>query len=154
MAKSLEKISDLTPDPRNVNKGTLAGVKVVEDSLQAFGAGRSILADKNGVVIAGNKTLECSVSVGMDKIHVVQTTGDELIVVQRIDLDLMQDAKARGLALSDNRGSEVGYAPDEALLAEFLTELAESDQAARDAAGYDEAATGKLLARLADEEKQ
>lgn len=102
-AKQIENISDLTPDPRNVNLGTEQGAKVIEESLSAYGAGRSILADRNGVVIAGNKTLQNAPKAGIEKIRVVPTNGDELVVVQRLDLDLEHDAKARGLAIVDNR---------------------------------------------------
>ena len=50
------KISDLTPDPQNANKGTERGRGMIEDSLRRLGAGRSILVDKHNRVIAGNKT--------------------------------------------------------------------------------------------------
>jgi hypothetical protein len=50
-------IRDLTPDPRNANKGSERGTGMLEHSLRSYGAGRSILADKHGVIIAGNKTL-------------------------------------------------------------------------------------------------
>jgi hypothetical protein len=103
--KAIKKITDLTPDPCNANKGTERGAFQLEGSLQKYGAGRSILTDKNGVVIAGNKTLEQAADLGLD-IEVIKTTGDKLVIVQREDLDLADGTKARELAYADNRIAE------------------------------------------------
>jgi hypothetical protein len=54
MAKTL-KIKDLIPDDKNFNKGTEFGNSLIEKSFRKFGAGRSILLDKNNRIIAGNK---------------------------------------------------------------------------------------------------
>jgi DNA modification methylase len=119
MAKQIKKISDLTPDNRNANKGTVRGLAMLEDSLQKYGAGRSILIDKNGNVIAGNKTLERAAELGIE-VEVVQTDGNKLVAVQRTDLDLYADPKARELAYADNRVAEVDLAWDaESLLADM-----------------------------------
>jgi hypothetical protein len=48
-------IERLAPDKRNANRGTVRGRALLEDSLRRYGAGRSILADKHGNIIAGNK---------------------------------------------------------------------------------------------------
>lgn len=104
--KIIEKLEDCTPDPQNANEGTLRGSQLLERSLERHGAGRSIVVDKNGVVLAGSKTLEAGVERGLDVI-VVQSNGHKLVVVQRIDLDLT-DTKTRELAYLDNRASEVG----------------------------------------------
>ncbi len=76
--------------------------------MRNYGAGRSILVDKHRRVIAGNKTLKGAQAAGITKIKYVKTTGDTLVVVQRQDLDLAKDAKAKELAVIDNRASEVG----------------------------------------------
>lgn len=104
--KTIEKLEDCTPDPQNPNEGTLRGSQLLERSLEAHGAGRSIVVDRNGVVIAGNKTLESAVEHGLAA-RVVTTDGTRLVVVQRLDLDLA-DPKTRELAYLDNRVSEVG----------------------------------------------
>ena len=49
------KLSELVPDPMNANKGTERGAYMVRRSLEKLGAGRSVLVDKHGVLIAGNK---------------------------------------------------------------------------------------------------
>jgi len=71
------------------------------------GAGRSILVDKNGKVIAGNKTLEQALAEGIE-IEMIKSDGKRLIVHQRTDLDLDKDPAARELAIADNRTSEIG----------------------------------------------
>ena len=42
------------------------------------------------------------------RVRTVQTTGEELVVVQRIDLDLDEGGRARELAYADNRTGELG----------------------------------------------
>lgn len=106
--KEIKKATDLTPDNRNANRGTLRGVAMVEESFARNGAGRSVLADKNGKLIAGNKSANAFVNGGGDDVIVVQTDGTKLVVVQRTDLDLETDSKARELAYADNRTAQVG----------------------------------------------
>lgn len=105
-------------DKRNANKGTERGKQLLEQSINELGAGRSILVDKDGNVIAGNKTLAAAKKAGL-KLRIVPTESDELIVVQREDLDL-NDAvgKARRLAYLDNRVAEIDLEWDVEVLAE------------------------------------
>ena len=103
----LHSIEDLRPDAKNANRGTERGLAILEDSLRKYGAGRSILVDKDGEVIAGNKTLEVAAALDLP-VRVVKTNGTELVVVQREDLDLDDGDKARELAYADNRSSQVG----------------------------------------------
>jgi len=113
--KRIQTIADLHPDPDNANLGTERGLRVLDDSLRECGAGRSILADRDGTVIAGNKTLERAADIGLP-VRVIKTDGTELVVVQRTDLDLAGDdgqrERARRLAYLDNRSSELGLAWD------------------------------------------
>ena len=98
----------LTPDDANANRGTQRGTGLMENSLRDLGAGRSILLDRNGKIIAGNKTTEGAASVGMENVLIVQTDGTQLVAVQRMDLDLDEvGGKARDLAFRDNRIAEV-----------------------------------------------
>ena len=100
------KISDLIPDHANANKGTERGRYALESSLRQFGAGRSILLDKNGRIIAGNKTVEVAADVGLDDVLIVQTDGKQIVAVQRTDLDI-DSPEGRGLAYADNRVGEL-----------------------------------------------
>ena len=63
-ALTSKKLSDLTADTRNANKGTARGAAMIRESLRSYGAGRSILLDRNGAIIAGNKTAENAGALG------------------------------------------------------------------------------------------
>ena len=116
-------ISDLTFDSNNANKGTERGNRVLEASLQRFGVGRSILVDKNGTIIAVNKTAEDAGQVGIENVKLVKTTGNEVVAVMRTDLDLTKDPDARQLALADNRVGELSLDYDLEVLGEQLSSL-------------------------------
>jgi hypothetical protein len=117
------KIGSLLPDSRNANKGTERGQQMIENSLRNFGAGRSILLDKHGAIIAGNKTVENAGGIGLEDVIVVQTDGTKLVAVQRMDLDLATDERAKGLAIADNRAGQVLLEWDGEVLASLAGEL-------------------------------
>ena len=114
-------LEDLHPDPRPANRGTARGQEALAHSLGAYGAGRSIVVDRHGHVIAGNKTLAEAQALGLP-LTVVRTDGRAIVAVQRVDLDLTHDARARELALADNRVGELNLAWDETLLGELVQE--------------------------------
>lgn len=118
MSQQQVKATELQPDERNANAGTERGLAMLESSLRRYGAGRSILLDRKGRVIAGNKTLASAVDLGFEDVLLVQTDGTKLVAVQRTDLDLEDDSRARELAYADNRVAEVDLEWDTALLAE------------------------------------
>jgi hypothetical protein len=126
-AATINNLSDLIPDDRNANRGTERGSGFIETSLRSYGAGRSVLADKHGRLIAGNKTVEGCVNAGLDRIRVIQTDGTELVVVQRTDLDMQTDKAARELAIADNRAGQISLEWDrtalESLSADFGIDL-------------------------------
>lgn len=113
-------VADYQPDPKNANRGTERGRGALEDSLRRHGAGRSILVDKHGVTIAGNKTLEVAAELGL-AVREVETDGHELVVVRRTDLDLATDPEARRLALADNRVGQLDLDFDPEQLAADVT---------------------------------
>jgi hypothetical protein len=121
--KTLETLEDCTPDSANANAGTLRGEQLLEHSLTHYGAARSIVVDKHGRVIGGNKTLQLAIEAGLG-MRVVQTDGTTLVVVVRTDLDLATDPQARVLAYLDNRAAELGLAWNpEQLAADFAAGL-------------------------------
>jgi len=97
----MAKISDLHFDDKNFNKHTEFGMGLLEKSLRENGAGRSILIDKDNNIIAGNGIVEAAGQVGLEKIKVVETTGDEIVAVKRTDLSLNSE-QGRTMALADN----------------------------------------------------
>jgi len=105
----LKKISDFQLDISNANRGTQRGRQAIKDSIQRNGSGRSVLADKNGKFIAGNKTSEEAFAAGIEDAIVVKTNGLRLVIVQREDLDLddPNDPRGRDLAYADNRTAEL-----------------------------------------------
>jgi hypothetical protein len=116
-------ITDLKQDPDNLNLGTERGLALLEWSLGQFGIGRGVLIDKNGMLIAGNKTFQEAATLGFRSVLVVPTMGNELVAVQRLDLDLSDDpnGRAHGLALADNRVAEVDLAYDNVKLLQLLS---------------------------------
>lgn len=117
--KKIKNINDLKQDKNNANKGTALGQTMVNQSIERYGAGRSIVADKNGNIIGGNKTVKAAQEAGLE-IEVVKTSGDKLIVHQREDLDLYKGEDARMLAYVDNRSSELGLDWDADVLADDI----------------------------------
>lgn len=111
--KDIEKLSDLSPDRNNYNKGTEFGGGLINKSIRKLGAGRSILIDKNGKIIAGNKTFENLIDAGFDDsdLIVVKTDGTKLVAVQRVDLDL-DTKRGKEMALADNATAKANIAWD------------------------------------------
>ncbi len=114
MAKT---IADYTPDAHNANKGTARCQKMIVDSVQSNGAGRSIVVDKNGAIIGGNKTHEAiAETMGADaEVIEIKSNGEKLVVHRRLDLDLSDDDPnnpARRLAYQDNLTSQFSFEMD------------------------------------------
>lgn len=84
----MAKISELKFDDKNFNDHTEFGMSLLEKSLQDYGAGRSILIDKNNNIIAGNGIVEAAAQAGIEKVRIVETQGEELVAVKRTDVDL------------------------------------------------------------------
>ena len=111
----IQSLDDLQPDPLNANRGTDRGREALRRSLHTYGAGRSIVIDKRGRILGGHKTVEQAKHLGLP-VTVVPTTGETLVVVQRVDLDARTDPRAQELALADNRVAELDLDWDPAVL--------------------------------------
>lgn len=100
--------TDIIPHARNSNKGSERGSIQVEESLKSFGGGRSIVTDKNNVIIGGNNTYQAAAELGL-KFLEIETNGDTIVVVKRKDLDLSdtKDKRAVELAYADNKSRDV-----------------------------------------------
>lgn len=112
------KINKLIFDDKNCNKGTEDGKKLLHKSLMQFGAGRSILVDKNNRIIAGNKTTEAFAGVGGKDVEIIESDGSSLVVVRRTDIDL-DSKEGRELAIADNATSSVNVLWDENVIDEI-----------------------------------
>ena len=118
-------IKDLKFDDKNFNKHTEYGMSLLEKSLRKNGAGRSILIDKDNNIIAGNGIVESAGQIGLDKVKIVETSGDEIIAVKRTDLSL-KSKQGREMALADNATASADLEWDfENILSELDAETAD-----------------------------
>lgn len=100
----MANISDLKFDHKNARKRTDNSARLIQESLQRYGAARSIVIDEDNRILAGNGTIEGAKALGLTKLRVVEAAGDEIIAVRRSGLT--EDDKV-GLALADNRAAEL-----------------------------------------------
>ena len=121
MSEKVVSIETLVQDDHNFNKGTEAGRKLMERSFTELGAGRSILVDKDGRIIAGNKSQQAAIAAGIKKVRIIETQGDELVAVKRTDISL-DSKEGRELALADNLTTQVNLVWDEAELTSVAAE--------------------------------
>lgn len=111
MGNKVIDIEELHQDSKNFNKGTADGQRLMEKSFSELGAGRSILLDKSGNIIAGNKSQLAAIAAGIKKVRVIETDGSELVAVKRVDVDI-DSLKGRELALADNLTQQVNLSWD------------------------------------------
>lgn len=116
------KVTDLVFDDKNFNKGTEYGKALLDKSMQKFGAGRSVLLDKNNRLIAGNKASETFGELGNEKVVIVETTGDTLVAVKRTDIDL-DTPEGREMAMADNATAKADICWDNDTIGEVSEEL-------------------------------
>ena len=100
----MTSIKDLKSDHKNARKRTDRSAKLIAESLQRYGAARSIVIDEDNRILAGNGTIEGAKAAGIQNIRVIETDGTEIIAVKRTGLS--EDEKI-GLALADNRTSDL-----------------------------------------------
>ena len=117
----MSDIQELKFDKKNFNKHTEHGMRLLENSLRSYGAGRSILVDKDNNIIAGNGIVESAINAGITKTRVVETTGDELVVVKRKDV-LLDSQQGREMALADNATAAADLNWDQDNLREVFTD--------------------------------
>lgn len=114
-------LATLVPDRRNANKGTQKGRGLLAKSISDLGAGRSVVVDGKGQIVAGNKSVQAFVEAGMTDAIVIDSDGTRPIVVRRTDWDL-DDRKgaARRYAYLDNRVAEIDLEWDGEVIADDL----------------------------------
>jgi len=110
-------LEEFEQDPGNANAGTPEGKAMLARSFKEAKAGRSLLADAEGILIAGNKSQQAAEEAGIIKAVVVETDGTEIVVVQRTDLHPGDDER-EALALYDNRTGQLNLRWDPAAIKE------------------------------------
>ena len=108
-------------DKRNYRKHNDENKRVIKKSLKELGAGRSIVIDKEGEIIAGNGVYEQAQKLGI-KTKIVETDGSELVVVKRTDLATGDDKRKR-LALADNAASDTSEWAEELLREDWTPDV-------------------------------
>lgn len=103
-------------DSRNYRKHNDKNKALINKSLEECGAGRSILIDNEGEIIAGNGVFEQAQVLNIP-VKVIETDGSELIAVKRTDL-ATDDERRKRLAIMDNSSSDTS---------EFDFELLQND---------------------------
>ena len=113
------KVTDLKFDRHNYRRHGDKNKKLIKRSIAEAGLGRSIVIDADDEIIAGNGLVS-----QLDKdtpVKVIETTGDELVVVKRTDLK-QGDAKRDALAIYDNSTTDTSEFDIDLLKADFSDE--------------------------------
>lgn len=93
------KLKDIKFDRRNYRVHSQKNKDLIKRSIEEAGLGRSIVIDAENEIIGGNGLVS---QLPKDtKIKVIETKGDELVVVKRTDLKT-NDEKRKKLAILDN----------------------------------------------------
>lgn len=104
-------------DKRNYRKHNDRNKDLIRKSLDECGAGRSIIIDNEGEIIAGNGVYEQAQALNMS-VKVIESDGSELVVVKRTDLKT-DDEKRKKLAIMDNSTSDTSEFDLELLSVDF-----------------------------------
>lgn len=107
-------------DPKNYRRHNKKNKELIAKSLTECGAGRSVLIDKEGALIAGNGVYEQAKKLNIPT-KIIETDGSELIVVQRKDL-ATKDLKRKKLAVMDNSASDSSEFDLEVMKTDFTVE--------------------------------
>jgi len=95
------KVKDLTGDPANARKHDKKNMDAIKSSLKRFGQQKPIVVDGDGIVVAGNGTLQGAKELGWESIEVVTTQ--------------LTGVEATAYAIADNRSSELAEWDKDAL---------------------------------------
>lgn len=100
----MTSINSLISDHKNARRRTDRSAELIKESLQRYGAARSIVIDEDNRILAGNGTIEGAKAAGIKSVRIIETEGDEIIAIKRSGLS--EDDKV-GLALADNRTADL-----------------------------------------------
>jgi len=126
------RIADLTPDPQNARQHDDKNLKAIEGSLKEFGQRKPIVITEDGVIVAGNGTVEAAKRLGWTQIDVVKVPND------------WTPDKIKAFAIADNRTAELANWNQEVLTSQLLELEAE---------GWELAEFGFEALELPDEDK-
>jgi DNA modification methylase len=133
------RLDSLQLDPDNAREHDKANIDAIKASLEKFGQRKPIVV-ADGVVIAGNGTMEAAQALGWEEIDTVSAD----------DLD---ETERRAYAIADNRTAELAKW-NEAKLAEALSSVTEDGDAMGEATGFDHQAIVDLVEQHLAEPKE
>lgn len=102
----LVPVDSLKADPDNARLHPTRNMQAITDSLARFGQQKPIVVAADGVVIAGNGTMEAAVQLGWTEIAAVRTK--------------LTAAEARAFAIADNKTGDLAEWDFQALSSIFL----------------------------------
>ncbi len=100
----MQSINELRSDHKNARRRTDRSSQLIKESLERYGAARSIVIDEENRILAGNGTIEGAKAAGIRNVRIIETDGQEVIAVRRTGLSEEQKV---GLALADNRTADL-----------------------------------------------
>jgi ParB-like chromosome segregation protein Spo0J len=127
------KVDSIHMDPANVRRHPERNLDTIKASLARFGQQKPIVVDADGIVRAGNGTLEAARALNWGNVAIVRTP--------------LKGSEATAYAIADNRSSELAEW-DETGLAEQLRAL-QSEDFDLDAVGYTDGELQSLIDGLA-----
>ena len=120
----MSKETKIKFDDHNYRNHDERNLKLIEKSLKECGAGRSIVADADGVIIGGNATYKTAQKLNIPT-KIIETDGNTLVILKRTDLKT-NSKKRKKLALLDNSTGDKAIYDLDNLSADFeLEELPE-----------------------------
>lgn len=111
-------------DKRNYRLHPEKNKNIINKSLQDYGAGRSILIDSDGTVIAGNGVFEQAEKLDIP-VQVIENDGKTLIAIKRTDLK-EGDTARKMLAIADNKSSDESSFDFDLLTSDFDIDILNS----------------------------
>ena len=100
----MTSINSLLSDHKNARRRTDRSAELIKESLQRYGAARSIVIDEDNRILAGNGTIEGAKAAGIKNVRIIETDGTEVIAIKRSGLS---ENEKVGLALADNRTADL-----------------------------------------------
>jgi len=100
----VSSLGQLKSDHKNARRRTDRSTGLIKESLERYGAARSIVIDEDNRILAGNGTVDGAKAAGIKNVRIIETDGTEIIAVKRTGLT---EEEKVGLALADNRTADL-----------------------------------------------
>lgn len=127
------KVSDLTPDPANVNTHDERNIAAIEGSFRRFEQQKPVVIALNGQVVAGNGALVAALASGREELWVT-VTG-------------LEGVERTAFAIADNQTGKLSRF-DDGNLARMLKAIQDESEETVKAIGFSDDELQKLLLKL------